>query len=126
MPLHLLSSYFQLIYTLKLTGESSLLEEYLLSNLSTEIWEKTGYDEQKQELFSAEKEIINVIKKIIQKNQKITIVEEKSSWKPLFPKPLSDQEEKKYYSQLQKELENLKFQQNIKFSTNVEIDKTYK
>jgi hypothetical protein len=121
MPSHLLSNYFQLIYTLKLTSESSdLLEEYLLNDLPTEIWEKVNYDEQKQELFSSDKEAINVIKKTIQKNQKITIAEEKNYWKPLFFKLLSSQKEKKYYSQLQKELKNINFQQNIKFYTNVE------
>ena len=125
MPLHLLSNYFQSIYVLKLAGDMNmrqinLLEECLLTDLPIEAWEKLNYDEQKQELSSSEKETINTIKSIIKKNQKITIVEEKNFWKAFFPKPLSNLEEKKYYTQLQKELENIKFQQNIKFYTNIE------
>lgn len=114
MPLHLLFNYFQLIYILKLAGESSLLTECLLTDLPTEIWEKIDYDEQKQELISTEKEVINTVKNIISiKNPKVSIVEEKSFWKAFFPRPLSNPEEENYYSQLKKELTNIKFYSNV-------------
>ena len=114
MPLHLLSNYFQPVYILKLAGESDFLTECLLNDLPAEVWEKIDYDEQKQELISAEKEVINAIKNIISiKNPKLEIVEEKSLWKSFFPKPLSNPEEQNYYSQLKEELANIKFYSNI-------------
>jgi len=114
MPLYLIFNYFQLIYVLKLGGESNLLTECLMTDLPAEAWEKIDYDEQKQELTSVEKETINTIKSIISiKNPKLTIVEEKNFWKAFFFKTLNNSEEKNYYSQLKKELANIKFYSNI-------------
>jgi len=114
MPLHLLFSYFQTVYILKLVGESDLLTEFLLTDLPAEVWEKIDYDEQKQELISVEKEVINTIKNIISiKNPKLAIVKEKNNWKASFPKSLNNLEEKNYYLQLKKELANIKFYSNV-------------
>lgn len=71
LPLSSLSNYFQLLYSLKinLKGENNNLEEYLLTHLPSEIWEKLTYDEKKRELISPHKEEITKVKKIIEENK---------------------------------------------------------
>ncbi|MCE8163614.1 MAG: hypothetical protein I3273_05620 [Candidatus Moeniiplasma glomeromycotorum] len=115
LPLALLSRHFQLIYSLKieLKKENNNLEEYLLTNLPLETWEKMNYDKQKQTLFSADKETINRVKNLIKDDFLITLKEEKKYWKAFFSQTLNNQEEKNYYSQLQKKLENIQFYTNV-------------
>ena len=71
LPLSLLTNYFQILYSLKinLKKESNDLEEYLLTYLPDEIWEKLTYDEKKRELISPHKEEIIKVKKIIEENK---------------------------------------------------------
>src|SRR3954470_25059604 len=100
MPLNLLSNYFQLVYVLKLVGEKNLLEEYLLTSLPAEIWEKVNYNEKQCELLSADKKVMKMVKNTIKENSQITVAEEKNFWQPLITQTLNEKEEKDYYLQL--------------------------
>ncbi|KLL02289.1 MAG: hypothetical protein MRERC_3c154 [Mycoplasmataceae bacterium RC_NB112A] len=115
LPLVLFPRYFQLIHSLKieLKEKNSSLEEILLTNLPLEIWEKANYDKQKQILFSSEREAMKKIKNLLHNNDLIIIQEEKKDWKNFLPKLLNTPEEKKYFSQLQKKLENFQFHTNV-------------
>ena len=75
----MLPRHFRLIYSLKieLKEKNNNLEEYLLTTLPLEIWEKVNYNSEKQVLSSSDKEMINGIKKAIKENPQISITEEK-------------------------------------------------
>lgn len=116
LPLSLLTNYFQVLYGLKINskGENDNLEEYLLTHLPSEIWEKLTYDEKKRELISSDKEEIVKIKKIIEENKLALVIEqEKSFWKALIPCQLIEKEEIDYYQELERQLENALFYTNI-------------
>ena len=115
LPLSLLPTYFELTYSLKLALKEggNNLEEYLLTNLPLEIWEKVNYDKRRQVLFSSDKEAVNEVKKLVKNDPLIVLGREKKYWKAFHFKPLNSQEEKDYYSQLQAKLENIQFYANI-------------
>ncbi|KLL03038.1 MAG: hypothetical protein MRERV_56c013 [Mycoplasmataceae bacterium RV_VA103A] len=111
-----LPNYFQPLYSLKinLKGNGNNLEEYLLTYLPNEIWEKTNYDEKKRALISPNKEEITRIKKIIEEEKlELVIEEEKNFWKPLIPCRLIAKEEIDYYHELEKQLASSNFYTNI-------------
>lgn len=118
LPLSLLPNYFQSIYSLEIelkkkSGEYNNLEECLLAILPLEIWEKVNYSSKEQVLFSSDKEMINKVKKTLKENSSIETRGEKKFWQTLVFQLLNRQEEKDYYSQLQKKLENIQFYTNV-------------
>jgi len=116
LPLSSLPSFFQPFYSLKinLKEENNDLEEYLLTYLPSEIWEKITYDEKERELVSLHKEEIAKIKKeIVKNNLKLVIEQEKAFWKPLVPCPMTTKEEVDYYRELEKEMASNKFYTNV-------------
>jgi transcriptional/translational regulatory protein YebC/TACO1 len=81
LPLSSLPSYFQLFYSLKirLQGNNNL-EEYLLANLSNDVWEDVNYNEKKSLLISSNDESIKRIKNIINRDKIELVVEEEKSF----------------------------------------------
>ena len=116
LPLSSLSSYFQPQYSLKinLKRNDGNLEEYLLTYLPNEIWEKMNYDEKKRELISPEKEEMIRIKEIIEKkNLELVIEEEKMFWEAPIPCRLIAKGEIDYYHELEKKLVSSGFFSNV-------------
>ena len=115
LPLSSLSKYFQLLYGLKinLKGNNYNFEEYLLTYLPSEIWEKINYNEREREFTSLHKEEIIRIKKIIEeKKLELVIEKERSFWKALIPCQIVGKEEFNYYQELEKKLIDKKFYTN--------------
>jgi len=112
IPSTSLLSYFQPVYSLKLQ-EKNGLEEYLLAILSPEIWEKINYNGEKHELFSSDKEAMNIAKTTVKKNEKIVVIEEKNFWQTLVPCQLINKEEIDYYQELKKQLSGNSFYTNV-------------
>src|SRR4051812_8899757 len=115
MPLNLLSNYFQLVYVLKLVGEKKILEEYLLTSLPAEIWEKVSYNEKQCELLSVDKKVMKMVKNTIKENPQIAVAEEKNFWQALITQTLNKKKKKNYYLQLKEKLKGKKFYTNIKY-----------
>jgi transcriptional/translational regulatory protein YebC/TACO1 len=82
MPLASLSGYFQLTHSLKIELKefNDNLEEYLITNLPSDIWEKVDYNEEKKELVSSGKEELERIKKVIEEKLLKLVTKEEKSW----------------------------------------------